>query len=371
MAAALLLAAVVVFTFLYRAEPSQEKERHCTVNLLPSVKGRGAPFYFVPADLFHLSNLSGVFLSSSPACFVLMMKMREKRLHCLFLLDEEPSGISFLPPRPLFCSVPVMVRLVCVHWVPCGAMSVALQRLGLSCYNTLTSVAPENNSSHPACWLSYFKGNGPLPQHILKGYEAAVGLPAAAAMPRFLDTLSDATKVILVQEKDCDCLVDIIVQRQVAVCDKVAQLGKRFRRAATWSEYFDAMLPANEKGVKASLLELEASVMKAVPPERLLVWKEGDGWEPICKFLGIEAVPSDPFPQLDSAESWEYLLGRFIRAEMIMRRMRIAFLFMCVLCTIVYFWLHKKLVKCRAEEGRKNLERLKAINSETPAPVNK
>lgn len=38
-----------------------------------------------------------------------------------------------------------------------------------------------------------------------------------------------------------------------------------------------------------------AEVRAAVAPERLIDWRPGDGWEPICVALGI-AVPPGPFP---------------------------------------------------------------------------
>lgn len=36
-------------------------------------------------------------------------------------------------------------------------------------------------------------------------------------------------------------------------------------------------------------------VRELVPPERLLIYRLGSGWEPLCEFLGKE-VPEDPFP---------------------------------------------------------------------------
>lgn len=38
-----------------------------------------------------------------------------------------------------------------------------------------------------------------------------------------------------------------------------------------------------------------AMVRELVPPERLLVYRLGSGWEPLCEFLGKD-VPEEPFP---------------------------------------------------------------------------
>jgi len=47
-----------------------------------------------------------------------------------------------------------------------------------------------------------------------------------------------------------------------------------------------------------------AEVVAALPPERLLVYRPGDGWEPICEFLGVP-VPAEPYPRINTTEEWE------------------------------------------------------------------
>ena len=42
-----------------------------------------------------------------------------------------------------------------------------------------------------------------------------------------------------------------------------------------------------------------AAVTAAIPPERLLVYELGDGWAPLCRFLGV-AVPEQAFPRANS-----------------------------------------------------------------------
>ncbi len=50
-------------------------------------------------------------------------------------------------------------------------------------------------------------------------------------------------------------------------------------------------------------------VRAAIPPERLLVFDVSEGWEPLCRFLGVP-VPAEPFPHLNSTEAfWQMLRG--------------------------------------------------------------
>ena len=39
-------------------------------------------------------------------------------------------------------------------------------------------------------------------------------------------------------------------------------------------------------------------VQKHCPKEDLLIYRLGDGWEPLCKFLG-KPVPEEPFPHMN------------------------------------------------------------------------
>jgi hypothetical protein len=47
----------------------------------------------------------------------------------------------------------------------------------------------------------------------------------------------------------------------------------------------------------------DAEVRAAFPPERLLVYETGSGWETLCAFLGVPA-PSEPYPVENSREEF-------------------------------------------------------------------
>ena len=40
-------------------------------------------------------------------------------------------------------------------------------------------------------------------------------------------------------------------------------------------------------------------VKRTIAPERLLVFEVGQGWEPLCRFLGVQ-VPETPYPNENS-----------------------------------------------------------------------
>lgn len=52
-----------------------------------------------------------------------------------------------------------------------------------------------------------------------------------------------------------------------------------------------------------------AEVRAAVPADRLLEWRPGDGWGPLCERLALP-VPDEPFPRLNTSGEFHELLAR-------------------------------------------------------------
>lgn len=44
-------------------------------------------------------------------------------------------------------------------------------------------------------------------------------------------------------------------------------------------------------------------VVRTIPKDRLLVYETGQGWAPLCKFLGVP-VPDTPFPQVNTRDEF-------------------------------------------------------------------
>ncbi len=52
-----------------------------------------------------------------------------------------------------------------------------------------------------------------------------------------------------------------------------------------------------------AITRYEEQVQRNIPPDRLLVWGVGDGWEPLCRFLEVD-VPDKPFPRLNDSKMY-------------------------------------------------------------------
>jgi hypothetical protein len=58
-----------------------------------------------------------------------------------------------------------------------------------------------------------------------------------------------------------------------------------------------------EKIAKLKYKEHYQHVKAITPPEQLLEYRLGSGWEPLCTFLG-KPVPKEPFPRVNDRQSF-------------------------------------------------------------------
>lgn len=133
----------------------------------------------------------------------------------------------------------------------------------------------------------------------------------------FVDQLIDAypnAKVIIVQrdfdkwwESYKDAVLDKLFSptQQVIVFLVGYVLGSRAAHAMLKMNYglFGAKSLAEiEANARATYDNYYQSIREKVPADRRLEYTMGDGWEPLCAFLGKE-VPDMPFPRLNDSRS--------------------------------------------------------------------
>lgn len=87
--------------------------------------------------------------------------------------------------------------------------------------------------------------------------------------------------------------------------------AKRFSSPALRLGYEAAAASLGENlsdaaAAKAAYERHNAAVRAAVPANRLIDWKPGDGWEPLCAALGVP-VPDDEFPHMFPSDEFRSL----------------------------------------------------------------
>ncbi|WP_436762247.1 sulfotransferase family protein [Streptosporangium sp. V21-05] len=211
------------------------------------------------------------------------------------------------------------------------SLKTALERLGYGPCHHMKEVIERPEQIRR--WLALAEGRPVSWDELLRGYDSCVDWPSAAYWRELAGHFPEAKVVLTVRDP----------QRWLASMNATV-LGRRGRgrgwggRAmrglssvlGTDLAAFARMttLTVEERVFHgrcedpASLLrtfqEHIDEVVAAIPPGRLLRFEVGQGWEPLCGFLGV-AVPDEPFPRVNDSAAF----GRNARANvgaMLLRR---------------------------------------------------
>lgn len=176
-------------------------------------------------------------------------------------------------------------------------MKLALEvLLGARCYHMLEAFEREQDIP---VWHAAARGEPVDWDALLSEYEAAVDWPACAFW-RELSAQNPET-VILLSTRDSPEQWWASMERTIvptlrrSVPPDQPALA-RHREMVT--ELLDRRFTpgwSSPAAAKAAYRRSNEEVRRLVDPARLVEWRPGDGWEPICAALGL-AVPDEPFP---------------------------------------------------------------------------
>jgi hypothetical protein len=187
------------------------------------------------------------------------------------------------------------------------SLQLALQQLlGGPCYHMLEVFA---HRGHVSVWQAATKG-GPVDwDRLFEDYMATVDWPAAAFWRELSDANPDALVLLSVRDdaeawwRSADDTIFAAFRREIPPeiepwHEMVVDLFER-RFTPGWDDPAVAM---------AAYERHNAAVRADVASERLVEWKPGDGWEPLCAALGVP-VPDDPFPHENSTADFRAMAG--------------------------------------------------------------
>lgn len=211
-------------------------------------------------------------------------------------------------------------------------MRTALNLLGLPCFH---SFLLHHHVQDCAMWISAFdakfSGKGkPFTRaewdQLLAEYRAVTDVPAIAFSEDLISVYPEA-KVILVErdiEKWYKSFDDAVVKTMwVKWGHLIANLDPWYVGPIRdvhlrWAKDWMGVNSADEMRMvaKEKYREHYELIRRIVPRERLLEYKLGSGWEPLCDFLGKE-VPDVEFPTVNDTASMHervsIIVGRGIR----------------------------------------------------------
>jgi hypothetical protein len=93
-------------------------------------------------------------------------------------------------------------------------------------------------------------------------------------------------------------LTRLLVLLEPSFIGKQGRIGQLLMRGQWGAKSFSQW----RSNAKERYLEHNTMIKKMVPKERLLVYKLGSGWEPLCQFLGKEVPEGEAFPRVNETE---------------------------------------------------------------------
>jgi len=190
------------------------------------------------------------------------------------------------------------------------SLKLALERLlGAPCYHM---VEVFEHMDHVPTWHAAIRGERVDWRPVLGGYDAIVDWPGAAVW-RDLASAYPEAYVLLSTRRDAQTWLTSVratilesgpqnkMEDDPTLPGFVPMARDMFARfEPNWRDD-DAAMAAYERHNDAVLAE--------VPKERLIQWQPGDGWEPLCKALGV-AVPHEEFPHVNATEEFRARRGQ-------------------------------------------------------------
>jgi hypothetical protein len=189
------------------------------------------------------------------------------------------------------------------------SLQAALEQLGFGpCYH-MTEVI--KHLDHADVWMDAGRGRPVDWESILRDYPSGVDFPICNFYGELMERYPDAKVVLSVRDPDRwyeSCIKTIHAINQDLPMRWMGHLLPRVGKISTmvnalvWNGTFGGRFRDKDHAIAVYHRHVE-EVRRRVPADKLLVFDVKEGWEPLCRFLGVPIPGGIPFPHLnDTAE---------------------------------------------------------------------
>jgi hypothetical protein len=200
----------------------------------------------------------------------------------------------------------VTLRMVGAGVGRTGTMSLKLaleKLLGGPCYHMIEVFGrPE----HVTMWQSVMDGDDPDWEQLFDGFVAAVDWPVSTFWRELADAYPDAPVLLSTRDPDswwtsCDRTIFNVFRGESDVNDAWRAMATDMLKRFTPN-----FLDPDE--AKAAFVRHNDEVRATIAPSRLIEWRPGDDWGPLCEGLGLP-VPDEPYPHTNTTEEFRGRAG--------------------------------------------------------------
>ena len=176
------------------------------------------------------------------------------------------------------------------------SMQTALNMLGFGPCHHMVEVFAHPESM--PLWIDASEGR-PDWDLIFKDYQSMVDYPGAAFWRQIADHYPDAK--VLHTVRDPDKWFELDPGHHLRSAGQPGGRAARACRSASSSSFMGPMREhLDDRAFMTDYFRKHTEAVKAaIAPERLLIYEVGEGWDRLCKFLGVP-VPDAPYPSENS-----------------------------------------------------------------------
>lgn len=189
------------------------------------------------------------------------------------------------------------------------SLKIALEMLGLGpCYHM---VEVFKNPDHSDLWSAAADGNVDWDK-LFTGYASTVDWPSVYFW-RELSQVYPDSKLILTKRTTASWVksVNETIFRHLGAEspeDKPERAAQtRMAKKLVLERTFGGSI-ADPEHIGKIFEAHNEEVLRTIPAERLLVYEAREGWEPLCKFLGVP-VPNVEYPRVNTTEEFQSNFG--------------------------------------------------------------
>jgi hypothetical protein len=181
--------------------------------------------------------------------------------------------------------------------------------LGAPCYHMMECFP---RADHPARWSAAMRGEPVDWDGLFDGFVATVDWPSAACWKELAAAYPDA--LVLHSERpaeewfrSADRTIFEQFKRPRSEWPAPGENPWWDMAVTMFEEHFTPDFLSRDAAV-AAVEAWNADVRATAPPDRLVVWRTGDGWGPLCDALAVP-VPDEPFPFTNTTEQFRRGMG--------------------------------------------------------------
>ena len=185
------------------------------------------------------------------------------------------------------------------------SLKLALEKLGFDkCYHMMEVFG---HPEHVPLWAAAHRGEPVDWEKLYEGYRATVDWPSCNLWETHAKLYPNAKVILSLRDPVAwhTSVMNTIYRSSSALRNSddpnVRRMGE-WANDVVWEYVFDGRV--EDRAHAIAVYNAHNEYVKATVPEsRLLVFEASQGWEPLCRFLGVP-VPTEPYPRVNTTEDF-------------------------------------------------------------------